>query len=97
MQYNFEWDPHKAKANIVKHSVNFQQATEVFWDALQLTIFDEEHSDTEDRWITLGKTQNGILLVVMHTFSKYENNITIRIISARKATQHEQHQYEGNQ
>lgn len=69
----------------------------MFWDALQLTILDEEHSDTEDSWITLGKTQNGILLVVMHTFSEYENNITIRITSARKATQHEQHQYEGNQ
>ena len=58
MPYNFEWDPKKAKANVIKHCVSFEQATEVLWDALQLSIFDEEHSDTEDRWITLGKTKN---------------------------------------
>lgn len=97
MLYNFEWDPNKAKANTIKHSVSFEQATEVFWDALQLTIFDEEHSDIEDRWITLGKTKNETLLVVIHTFSEYEDSSTIRIISARKATKHEQHQYEGSQ
>ena len=63
---------------------------------MQLSIFDEEHSDTEDRWITLGKTKNGILLVVIHTFSEYDDGVTIRIISVRKATKHEQHQYEGS-
>ena len=96
MQYNFEWDPKKAKANVIKHCVSFEQATEVFWDALQLSIFDEEHSDTEVRWITLGKTKSGILLVVTHTFSEYEDGAAIRIISVRKATKYEQNQYEGN-
>ena len=94
MQYNFEWDPNKAKANTTKHNINFEQATEVFRDMQQLTIFDEEHSNTEDRWVTLGKTKNEILLVVAHTFTEYENVATIRIISARKVTRHEQHPYE---
>lgn len=96
MQYSFEWDSKKTKINATKHCVSFEQAIEVFRDALQLTIFDEEYSDTEDRWITLGKTKNGILLVVIHTFSEYKDGATIRIISARKATRLEQYQYEGS-
>ena len=94
MQYKFEWDPNKAKANATKHGVNFEQATEVFLDALQLTIFDNEHSKTEERWITLGKAKDGRFLVVVHTFAEHDNSATIRIISAREASKHEQRQYE---
>ena len=59
MQYNFEWDPAKAKINIRKHDVSFELGAEIFLDPLQLTIFDDEHSESEERWITLGKEKMG--------------------------------------
>lgn len=55
--YEFEWDPLKEEANFNKHGVHFEQAAQVFRDPLALTIHDEEHSEIETRWITLGKTQ----------------------------------------
>jgi len=94
MQYNFEWDPNKAKVNLYKHSVSFEQAAEIFLDPLQIVIFDKEHSEMEERWVTLGKTNDGVLLVVVHTFQEQEDIATIRVISARKATAYEQLQYE---
>ena len=54
MRYNFEWDNNKNKSNQKKHGVSFEQATAVFQDPLALTLFDDEHSITEERWITLG-------------------------------------------
>ena len=97
MQYNFEWDPRKAEINTKKHDVSFELATEVFLDALQLTVFDSEHSTiNEERWITLGKATNGTLLVVVHTFVEHGTSATIRIVSAREATRREQYQYEEN-
>jgi uncharacterized DUF497 family protein len=53
--YEFEWDPVKAKANFTNHGVDFERAAQVFRDPLALTIPDEEHSESEVRWITLGK------------------------------------------
>ena len=94
MQYNFEWDPNKAKSNTKKHGVSFEHATKVFLDELQLTILDNEHSTVEERWVTLGKSTNGTLLVVVHTFIEHKDSATIRIISARRATKQEQCQYE---
>ena len=97
MQYNFEWNPVKAASNFRKHGISFSQATEVFLDPLQITLFDEEHSDDDERWLTLGKAKGSDLLVVVHTFVEYHHNhvATIRIISARPATRHEQKQYEA--
>ena len=94
MQYNFEWDPDKAKVNIHKHGVSFEQAAWIFLDPLHIVIFDSEHSGVEERWVTLGKTNDGVLLVVVHTFKEHEDSATIRVISARKATVREQRQYE---
>lgn len=95
MQYNFEWDPRKTKANITKHGISFEQAAKIFLDALHIAVFDDEHSETEERWVTIGKVGNGELLVVSHTFVEHEDHtVTVRIISARMATQHEQRQYE---
>ena len=95
MQYNFEWDPRKSKTNITKHKVSFEQAAEVFLDPTHIAVFDGEHSETEERWVTIGKTRNKRLLVVAHTFAEHENHtVTVRLISAREATQHEQRQYE---
>jgi len=96
MEYNFDWDVQKAKSNGKKHGISFSQATEVFLDKRQLTIFDKAHSDTEDRWITLGKTKNGTLLIVAHTFIENSDSIQIRLISARHSTKQEQRQYEEN-
>ena len=95
MRYYFEWDPAKANQSIVKHKVRFQRAAEVFKDPHAISIFDEEHSQDEDRWITIGKDNIGILLVISHTFRKIEEeSCRIRIISSRKATKSETKQYE---
>ena len=95
MQYDFEWDPAKAKANARKHEVSFERAATVFRDPHLLSIPDDEHSESEERWITLGLDESGILLVLVHTFSKIlTDSARIRIISARKATKNETKSYE---
>ena len=95
MRYNFEWDPAKARQNDRRHKVPFECATTVFQDPNQISIFDENHSDDEERWITLGLDRNGVLLVVIHTFGQANRDDTnIRIISARKASRTEIKQYE---
>jgi uncharacterized DUF497 family protein len=94
MQYNFEWDPAKAKRNLRDHKVSFERASQIFLDLNMLSIEDEEHSEEEDRWITLGLDKNGVLLVVHHTFREVDpDNFNIRIISARKPTRGEAKQY----
>ena len=97
MQYNFEWDPVKAKTNLKKHGVSFEEASEIFLDPLQLSMVDDEHSDHEECWITLGNTKSQKLRLVVHTYLTYhQDQVTVRIISARPATAHEQQQYEGS-
>ncbi|MBW4493292.1 MAG: BrnT family toxin [Oscillatoria princeps RMCB-10] len=87
MDYNFDWNPAKEKQNIRKHQLNFRLASTVFRDPYQLTIYDEDHSQDEDRWITIGLDETGILRVVAHTFEPTDrDSCIIRIISARKAT-----------
>lgn len=88
----FEWDIEKEKTNRKKHGVAFQEACYVFADKFMLTLYDERHSDDEDRWITIGQSLNNRLTVVIHTYGK-TNNEVIRIISARKAAKHEEKQY----
>jgi uncharacterized DUF497 family protein len=96
LQFNFEWDPYKAKQNLQKHKVSFEQAAEVFLDPLAISIYNGEHSLDEDRWITVGKDQANLILVVIHTFIEENiDNCKIRVISARKATKKEVKQYEG--
>ena len=95
MNYLFEWDIDKAKKNLSKHKVRFDIATSIFLDKTAITIFDDEHSETEERWITIGLTQNSQLLVVIHTYNLCENDAVIRIISARKATKNETKMYRG--
>ena len=95
MRYNFEWDTTKAKQNIRKHTVSFQRAGTIFCDPHAISIFDDEHSQEEDRWITIGRDNGGILPVVSHTFREIDvSSCRIRIISARKATKREIKQYE---
>ncbi|HEY7320342.1 MAG TPA: BrnT family toxin [Candidatus Binatia bacterium] len=93
-QYQFEWDPAKARQNARKHRVTFERGATVFLDPNALSLFDEQHSEEEDRWITLGLDQNGALLVISHTYhEEAENSARVRLISARKATNNEKKQY----
>ena len=96
MQYNFGWDPEKNRRNRKKHGVDFEQAATVFHDPRALSLYDDEHSTDEDRWITLGLSATGGLLVVHHTFDEFDaNTVNIRIFSGRKATKRETKQYPG--
>jgi len=79
-----------------KHDVRFEEAATVFIDPMALTIYDTEHSESEQRWITMGISKNGRLLIVCHTFNYVsQNSVIIRILSSRKANRHETHWYEG--
>lgn len=89
MSLNFEWDERKAKINLAKHKVSFEEAATIFGDTLSLTIHDPQHSYGEQRFITMGESNKRRLLVVVHT-----NRSSVRMISIRKATSHERKYYE---
>ena len=94
-QYDFEWDAEKARVNRTKHDVSFEEAATVFRDPEMLTLCDEEHSEHEERWITVGSSAAGRVLVVCHTFREEpKESAVVRIYSARRATRHERQQYE---
>ena len=95
IHYNLEWSP-KAKKNLKKHKISFEEAAEVFLDPLHFSMSDFEQPDNDERWITLGYSKAHKLNLVVHTFISYDddNQVTIRIISARPATKHEKKQYE---
>ncbi len=89
----FEWDPKKAQLNIKNHGVSFDQASTAFRDPLSLTIDDPLHSEDEKRFVLIGRSIRGRLLVIVHT-DRVER---IRIISARLATKRERLRYEENE
>jgi uncharacterized protein len=95
MRFDFDWDYRKAKTNVRKHSISFERATTIFRDPNLLSIPDEEHSEFEERWLTIGLDENGVLIVISHIF-KYvsQERCRIRVISARKATKTEIKHYE---
>ena len=86
----FEWDRQKAELNRSKHGVSFVEAATVFSDPLAVTFDDERHSADEERYITIGNSSRGRLLVVSHT----QRETALRIISARRATPHERRTHE---
>jgi uncharacterized DUF497 family protein len=88
---HFEWDPEKALSNFRKHDLSFEEAATAFGDLASISIVDPDHSETEQRWILLGMSTQGKLLVVVHT----ERRDNIRIISARRATRRERRTYES--
>ena len=90
-EIKFEWDSNKAKINIEKHGVTFEEASTVFSDEYAIIFDDPEHSEDEDRSIILGFSANARILIVCHCLRE-EGNV-IRIISARKATRTEGQQY----
>jgi uncharacterized DUF497 family protein len=94
MRYEFDWNPAKARQNFKKHGISFDRAARVFLDPFAISIFDERHSENEDRWVTIGAEANEVLLVVIHIFENIDADVSlVRIISARKATKAEMHQY----
>ncbi len=93
--YDFQWNPTKALYNVREHGVTFDEAATVFLDEFALTVYDEAHSHSEDRWFTLGYDGSGRLLAVAHTYDAIGSaHVQVRIISARKATRRERHAYE---
>jgi uncharacterized DUF497 family protein len=92
MGLRFEWDENKAKSNLSKHSIAFAEASTVFGDPNSITITDPAHSTSEDRFVILGRSYAGKLMVVVHT----ERGESIRIISARPANRNERRTYEEN-
>ena len=96
-QLHFEWDAAKAMSNEHKHDIRFSLALSVFRDPRIQTMFDEDHSTAEERWIALGMAATGVLLVVVYTWNEVDReNVNVRIISARKATSVEQSAYEDS-
>ena len=87
---NYEWNLVKERLNIAKHGVDFEEAKSVFADEFALVLFDEGHSNDEERFLILGTSQKERILLVVHC---YRENDTIRIISSRKATKNETKQY----
>ena len=90
MALEFEWDSRKAALNLKEHGVSFDEATTVFRDTLSISIADPDHSHSEDRFVDIGMSHRGQLLVVSYT----ERKDRIRIISARLPTRAERKSYE---
>ena len=86
----FEWDPGKGQRNLRKHGVSFEEAATVFLDLMAMTYPDPDHSNEEDREITIGYSSRQRLLFVSHV----RNEDRIRIISARQVTRRERKQHE---
>jgi uncharacterized DUF497 family protein len=86
----FRWDPKKAATNLKKHRIDFHEAATVLNDTVSTTFPDMAHSSIEPRFVTVGMSTRGRILVVVHT----GEGGTVRIISARRATRHERRFYE---
>lgn len=86
----FEWDPDKAARNLSKHGVSFEEAKTVFADPLYVDFYDPDHSKNEERYLTVGKSDQGRLLIVSYT----ERGGFIRLISTREVTRAEREAYE---
>ena len=94
-QYQFEWDPAKARQNARKHRITFERGATVFLDPNAMSLFDEQHSEDEERWVTLGLDHTGALLVICHTYrEETEIGARVRLISARRARKNETKQYQ---
>lgn len=87
----FEWDREKEKRNIKKHGISFDEAVTVFYDPLSATFDDPDHSTEEDRFVTIGFSSYGRLLMISYT----ERSKIIRIISARPTTTPERKRHEN--
>ena len=90
MELKFEWDEAKAKSNLEDHEISFEEGVTIFHDLFVATMLDPDHSDDEQRFIAIGLSAKGRLLIIMYT----ERGDRTRIISCRKATPRERRAYE---
>ncbi|BBJ57146.1 membrane protein [Enterobacter asburiae] len=93
MPTEFEWDTNKAKSNLIKHGIRFEEAVLVFDDPYHLSLQDR-HENGEFRWQTIGLVHGLIVIMVAHTVRFESCDEVIRIISARKADRKERNRYE---
>jgi len=92
----FTWDESKADNNNLKHGVSFSEAAEVFDDPLHISVLDKRFDYFEERWLTIGATHTGLLIVLGHLYTiAGQGKETIRIITAREATKKEREEYES--
>ncbi|MCX6587941.1 MAG: BrnT family toxin [Acidobacteria bacterium] len=97
-QFQFEWDEAKAAANLRKHGVSFELASSIFSDPRILTVADTDHSESEERWFSIGLARNGIPMSVAYLWTETESCLVkIRLISARRSTATETGYYRENQ
>lgn len=98
VSFEFEWDENKANINLAKHKVSFDEAKTIFSDPFLITFRDTEHSNMEERFISIGTSSKERILLVVH-LEKHPRNesILIRIISCRKATSAERKLYEESE
>jgi uncharacterized protein len=94
MKLIFEWDANKARSNLNKHKVSFEEAKTLFNDPFLITFPDDYHSEYEERFISIGRSAEGRILLIVHTEKSEDNNLTVRLISCRKATPSERRTYE---
>lgn len=95
--YDFDWHPAKAASNLRKHGIDFNLAATVFEDPLASSVPDDDHSEFEDRLVTVGQSRSGQLLVVCHTLRETDDCTMVRIISARRAMPNERRDYESGE
>jgi uncharacterized DUF497 family protein len=89
----FEWNPDKARSNLIKHGVSFNEASAVFNDPLSVTFPDPDHSHGEERYVIIGLSNADRILVDPHT----DRADLVRIISAREATRNERRFYQDGE
>ncbi len=97
MNLIFDWNENKARKNLKNHKISFQEAKTIFNDPMLITFDDDDHSDYEERFISIGVSSNLRLLLMVHTeLEQKAGTIIVRIISCRKVTKHERRTYEEN-
>ena len=97
MEVIFEWNARKARTNESKHGITFEEAKSLFADPFLVTFPDEDHSDVEERYISIGRSARDRVLLVVHAERGTEEEMVIRIISCRKATPSERRTYEKDE
>lgn len=94
MYLRFQWDLRKARRNFAKHGVSFEEAQTIFFDPFFVTDADLEHSEEEERLLSIGRSDAGRVLAVIHTEEREADYVLLRIISSRRATRIERQAYE---
>jgi uncharacterized DUF497 family protein len=92
---SFTWDAAKYETNVRKHGITFEEAATTWLDVFAIESFDEQHADHEDRWLRIGMSLRGALLVTWSSERTTQSYVVIRIIGARRATTRERRLYDN--